>query len=76
MTFLSDAERVWLRMKDYAALMAEREQVPSLHHALSIVSRIIREEHALSTPDEAREYFAAELQRMIRDECQKRSRAG
>jgi hypothetical protein len=33
--------------------------------ALSIVARIIREEHAVSTPEEAHEYFAAELQRMV-----------
>jgi hypothetical protein len=73
MTFLSDAERIWIRLKVHAAEMARLEEVPSTRRALGIVDRIIREEHAISTPEEAREYFATELQRMIRDECRTRS---
>jgi hypothetical protein len=67
MTFLSDAERVWIRMKEYAAEAAGRGQVPSNRTALGIIARFVREEHAISTPEEARQYFAEELQRMVRE---------
>jgi hypothetical protein len=60
-------------MKEHASDLAGQDKVPSMRAALAIVARIISEEHALSTPEEARHYFAEELQRMVRDECRMRS---
>jgi hypothetical protein len=66
MTFLSDAERIWIRMKDTASQMAATDgRALSMKHALAIVGQIIHEERAQGTPDEARYYFAEELLRMV-----------
>jgi hypothetical protein len=62
--FLSEAERVWIRMKEAAADLPSDGPL-TFPRALAIVTDIIREEHAASVPEEAREYFAAELQRMV-----------
>jgi hypothetical protein len=62
--FLSDPERIWGRLKDVASGMAARDFGITDLQAGLIVSRIIEEERAFSTPPDARDYFAAELMRM------------
>jgi len=66
-TFLSDAERVWIRMKELVRDLAVEDGTLPLLRAVVIVSEIIREEQALSVPEEARAYFASELQRMVQE---------
>jgi hypothetical protein len=68
--FLSDAERVWIRMKEIAADLAFEDGALSFARASGIISDIIREEHAAAVPEDAREYFASELQRMVSERAQ------
>ena len=64
MPLLRDVERVWLRVKDSAAVVAERHEPLSHDRAWAIVETIVQEELAFLTPLEAREYLTQELRRM------------
>jgi hypothetical protein len=63
--YLSDAERIWSRLKSIASGMSGRSLPIDDLQARIIVDRIISEERATSTPLEAREYFASQLRSMI-----------
>ena len=64
MPLLREVERVWLRVKDCAAVSSQRHEPLSYDTACFMVETIVREELAFSTPFDAREYFARELRRM------------
>jgi polyhydroxyalkanoate synthesis regulator phasin len=67
MTFINEAERVWIRLKDAAAQLVEDKQSINESEARRIVDEIVREENAISTPAEARDFFAIEFLRMTAD---------
>ena len=64
MPLLREVERVWIRVKDLAADLAARSEVPSADTAWAHIERIVHEELAFSAPVEAREFFAHELRQM------------
>lgn len=64
-THLGEAERIWTRLKVVAATAKEQNTTIGEHEAYVLVDSIVHDEHAPSTPREAREYFAKELRAMV-----------
>lgn len=65
--YLSDAERVWTRLKEAACSAAYKRTNINDGTANMIVDTIIADELAQSIPPEARAFFARELQELARD---------
>jgi hypothetical protein len=64
-TYLSDQQRIWNRLKVAAAAALAEHVTMTEAEARLLVDKIVHDEHAGSTPPEAREYFARELQAMV-----------
>lgn len=58
---MSEAERVWARIKTTARELAAKHRSPDLRYAEDIVSRIVADEHAERLPPGALKYLAKEL---------------
>ncbi len=65
--YLTDAERVWKRLKNVAA---HEPEAITPHNAYAIVENVIADEQAQSIPQEARTYFARELHEMVCSQTQ------
>jgi hypothetical protein len=61
---MSEIERVWDRVKDRAAALAERDVVLDSADSRMLVIQICREERAERPPPGAIEYLASELMRL------------